>query len=235
MLDVLVVCHDLRVGIRLRKQAVKAPHGRVRVPVANAAGHSRAIYVAGLLRACVLHPLAATRLVLGGLLLCSHRTLEDPTLLRRVTADVGLHAAGTIYRRPFLDRFSIGLLNAHIGLLPRYRGRSVMEWSILHGDETGITVFLVDEGIDTGPIVHRRSIPIPDHCADVSSAKAYLFSLDGELYREALEVLSDPDFEATPQEPDAGVRFYRMSSLLIEHVSELLACRGGSSGEEGTA
>jgi hypothetical protein len=60
----------------------------------------------------------------------------------------------------------------------------------------------------------------------VSSAKSYLFSLDGELYREALEILNDPSFEATPQCLNAGVRFYRMSSLLSRHVSEMLAGSG---------
>jgi methionyl-tRNA formyltransferase len=222
-LDVLVVCDDVRVGIALREQARRAPHMRVRILAANARHHPRVIFYAMLLRACARHPLAVMRLAKAGLLLWSHRTLEDPRLVHMVSADVGLHAAGAIYRKPFLDRFAIGLLNAHIGLLPRYRGRSVMEWSILHGDETGITVFLIDEGIDTGPIVLQRSIAIPNHCADVGSAKSYLFSLDGELYRAALETLSDPSFEAAPQEREAGVRFYRMSSLLTRHVSEMLA------------
>jgi len=225
---VLVVCDDLRVGILLREQVRRAPHENIRILTANAAGRPRAIFYAALLRACATHPLVVMRLLKAGLLLWSHRPLDDPKLIRRVSADIGLHASGAIYRRSFLDRFAIGLLNAHIGLLPRYRGRSVMEWSILHGDETGITVFLVDEGIDTGPIVHQRPIRIPDYCTDVTSAKSYLFSLDGELYREALERLSDPGFEAAPQQPAAGVRFYRMSSLLTRHVSDTLVRRGFS-------
>lgn len=222
----LVVCHDLRVGIALRDQVLQAPHRRVRILTANASGYPRTIFYALLLRACARHPVAVMRLLRAGLLLWSHRTLEDQRLVGRVSADVGLHAAGAIYRRAFLDRFAVGLLNAHIGLLPRYRGRSVMEWSLLHGDETGITVFLVDEGIDTGPIVLQRPVQIPDHCRDVTSAKAYLFSLGGEFYREALERLSDPTFEAAPQDPAAGVRFYRMSSLLTKHVSDMLVGRG---------
>jgi methionyl-tRNA formyltransferase len=226
-LDVLVVCDDLRVGLALREQVRRAPHERVRVLTANARGYPRLIFYAVLLRACVARPFAVAGLLTAGLLSWSSRRLEDPKLVGRVSADVGLHAAGAIYRRAFLDRFAIGLLNAHIGLLPRYRGRSVMEWTLLHGDETGITVFLVDEGIDTGTIVHRRSVPIPDRCTDVASAKSYLFSLDGELYREALEKLSEPGFEASPQQPADGVRYYRMSSLLTTHVSRMLARRGG--------
>lgn len=225
-LDVLVVCDDLRVGIPLRERVRGVPHQRVRILVANAAARPVTRFYASLLRACVRRPLHVARLLTARELSWSHRTLEDPRLVQRVRADVGLHAAGAIYRRAFLDRFAIGVLNAHIGLLPRYRGRSVMEWSLLHGDDTGITVFVIDEGIDTGPIVHRRRVPIPQDCRDVASAKAYLFSLDGELFREALELMSDPGFTPAPQDPAAGTRFYRMSDLLTRHVSELLAGRG---------
>lgn len=226
--DVLVVCDDLRVGVALREQVSGVPRHRVRILVANAAARPRLRFYASLLRGLARRPLGACRLLLARELQWSHRTLEDPRLVGRVSADVGLHASGAIYRRAFLDRFARGVLNAHIGLLPRYRGRSVLEWSILHGDETGITVFVIDEGIDTGPIVHRRPVAIPERCQDVAAAKSYLFSLDGELFREALELMSPPGFTPAPQDPAAGTRFYRMSDLLTRHVSDLLARRGAA-------
>src|SRR5436305_11718144 len=94
-----------------------------------------------------------------------------------------------IYRRPAIEAFRLGILNAHIGLLPRYRGRSVMEWSLLNGDPTGVTTFFVDEGIDTGArIVLRQHVDVYD-CPEVDDAKRYLFSLDGAMYAEALRRL----------------------------------------------
>src|ERR1043165_1319885 len=75
---------------------------------------------------------------------------ETITKLRALQLDVGLHKSGTIYRRETIESFRLGILNAHIGILPKYRGRSVMERSLLQGDPPGISVFFIDEGIDTG-------------------------------------------------------------------------------------
>ena len=62
----------------------------------------------------------------------------------------------------------------------------VMEWSLLNADPTGITPFFVDEGIDTGPqVVDRRAVSVSGR-GNVSDAKAYLFSLDTEVFGAAL-------------------------------------------------
>jgi folate-dependent phosphoribosylglycinamide formyltransferase PurN len=145
------------------------------------------------------------------------------TLVRSLSPDVGLHATPIIYRRKLIDSFRLGILNAHIGLLPRYRGRSVMEWAILHGDPTGITTFFIDEGIDTGSrIVLRRKISVSGF-NDIRSAKGYLFSLAGEMYREALEKLHQPDFAFDRQQVSDGTRWYVMSRLFSGVVEGLLS------------
>ena len=71
--------------------------------------------------------------------------LHNPRSIRCIKSfspDIGLHATSVIYRQELFDYFSVGVLNAHIGFLPSYRGRSVMEWSIFFGDRTAITTFL---------------------------------------------------------------------------------------------
>ena len=144
-------------------------------------------------------------------------------LLRSLDPDVGLHATPVIYRRNVLECFRLGILNPHIGLLPRYRGRSVMEWSILQGDPTGITTFFMDEGIDTGPrIVLRREVPVT-HFGSAAAAKAHLFGLAGDMYAEALALLRQPDFTPLRQELGEGTRWYVMSRALAAVVDELLA------------
>src|SRR6266446_5088714 len=78
-------------------------------------------------------------------LMILRRPLDDSISterLRSLQCDVGLHAANVIYREPTISAFRLGILNAHIGILPKYRGRCVAEWSILQGDSTGVTVFL---------------------------------------------------------------------------------------------
>ena len=57
-----------------------------------------------------------------------------------------------------------GAIQYHPSLLPRHRGRSAMNWAIASGESvTGLTIFWVDEGVDTGPVLLQREVPIgPD-------------------------------------------------------------------------
>ena len=77
-------------------------------------------------------------------------------------ADVAVVAAyGLILPRPVLDAPRYGCLNIHASLLPRWRGASPIQRSIWAGDdETGITIMQMEEGLDTGPMILKRAIPI---------------------------------------------------------------------------
>jgi len=143
--------------------------------------------------------------------------------LRAKQFDVGLHAMGVIYRRPMIDAFRLGILNAHIGLLPQYRGRSVMEWSLLEGAPAGITTFFIDEGIDTGnPVVVRREASLAG-CTTLTEAKRRLFSLDGANYAEALRRILADDYQPQGQDIQQGRRYYVMSCLLEEVAAAAFA------------
>jgi hypothetical protein len=143
--------------------------------------------------------------------------------LARLDPHVGLHASGVIYRRPVIDRFRLGILNPHIGLLPEYRGRSVMEWSLLRGDPAGITTFFIDEGIDTGAsIVLRERVSLAGR-GSVRAAKGYLFSLNLEMFERALRALGDPGFVPATQDPADGRRWYVMSGLFTSVVEQILS------------
>ena len=143
---------------------------------------------------------------------------ETVAQLRKLKLDLGLHKSGNIYRHETIESFHLGILNAHIGLLPKYRGRSVMEWSLLQGDPIGISVFFIDEGIDTGErIVLSEKVDV-SHCATIAEAKHYLFAQDARLYRRAIERLAEPNpkFEAND---GSGHRYYVMSDL-FKRVAE---------------
>jgi hypothetical protein len=155
----------------------------------------------------------------------SVKPFHDPkniSWISKQSFDVGLHAAGIIYRKKLIDCFSKGILNSHIGILPKYRGRSVMEWSIFEGNPTGISTFFVDEGIDTGShIVFQKTIDI-SRFRDITQAKNYLFSLNGEMFAEALRVLNDPKHKPIYQKKEEGKRYYVMSELFAGVVAHLL-------------
>jgi len=152
------------------------------------------------------------------------RPLDDPDSVARLTRlnlDVGLHKTGIIYRDSTINAFRLGILNHHIGILPEYRGRSVLEWSLIQGDATGITVFFVDTGIDTGSrILIRHNVDISNYHS-VSEAKQYLFSLDAVFFREALDLLnrSSHSFQVNDAK---GHRYFVMSKLLSGVADQLL-------------
>jgi len=140
--------------------------------------------------------------------------------LVKLKLDVGLHKTGVIYRDATIQAFRLGILNHHIGILPDYRGRSVLEWSILRGDRVGVTVFFVDTGIDTGSrILISEQVDISGF-QSVAAAKQYLFSLDQVFFRRALSLLeSEAEFQLND---GSGRRYFVMSKLFSSVVEQLL-------------
>lgn len=162
------------------------------------------------------------RAFLRGRLKVYQKGLRSPHTLRKLAGkqyDIGLHDASVIYTREMISCFARGILNAHIGLLPRYRGRCVMEWSLYEGAPTGVTVFYIDEGIDTGrEIVVREEVPVLD-CGSIAEAKAKLFGLAGVFYAKALraELCGEPHLV----NDGSGPRFYVMSQKRLAEVERL--------------
>ena len=93
------------------------------------------------------------------------RRVNDPEFLEQVAAlkpDLNMSVSyDQILRRPILDSAPLGFINFHVGTLPCYRGRNVVNWAIINGEkEIGLTGHFVDEGIDTGDIILQRTLPI---------------------------------------------------------------------------
>ena len=67
----------------------------------------------------------------------------------------------TILKQKVLDIPQLGTINLHAGRLPEYRGGSPLNWQLINGEEkAGISVILMDEGIDTGNIIHQARAKI---------------------------------------------------------------------------
>jgi methionyl-tRNA formyltransferase len=82
--------------------------------------------------------------------------------LKGMTPDAIVVAAyGKILPKPVLNLPEYGCINVHASLLPRWRGASPIQHAILCGDEkTGVTIMLMDEGVDTGPILSQSEISV---------------------------------------------------------------------------
>ena len=82
--------------------------------------------------------------------------------LRSWDADVYVVAAyGQILPSALLDLPRHGTVNVHASLLPRWRGAAPIQAAIRAGDcESGVTIMLVDAGLDTGPLLSKRALPL---------------------------------------------------------------------------
>jgi methionyl-tRNA formyltransferase len=113
-------------------------------------------------------------------------------------------AYGLILPRAALDIPKLGCLNIHASLLPRWRGAAPIQRSILAGDATtGVTIMLMDAGLDTGPMLLKQEVAIePDDTG--GSLHDRLSRLGATAIVEALGSLSD--LPRVPQ-PAAGVTY----------------------------
>jgi methionyl-tRNA formyltransferase len=109
-------------------------------------------------------------------------------------------AYGQILRRAVLDIPPKGTLNVHASLLPRHRGAAPVAAAIRAGDEqTGVSIMLLDEGLDTGPVLATQSTPILDE--DTAGALTdRLATLGAALLVETLPAWLDGRIAPQPQD-----------------------------------
>lgn len=123
--------------------------------------------------------------------------------LRQWTPDVYVVAAfGQILPQAVLDIPPYGSLNIHASLLPRWRGAAPINAAIRAGDkESGVTIMKMDAGLDTGPILSQRAIPLaPDETAQTLHDK--LSALGADLLIETLPGYLDGTIIPQPQNND---------------------------------
>ncbi len=109
------------------------------------------------------------------------RRQEAQAPIRAWRPDVIVVAAfGLILPQAVLDIPAHGCLNVHASLLPRWRGAAPVAAAILAGDEvTGVTIMLMDAGVDTGPILAQRSEPIrPDDTTGTLTSRLAILGAD---------------------------------------------------------
>lgn len=101
----------------------------------------------------------------------------------------------------FLARFPDRVVNVHPSLLPAFPGIRAIEQALEHGVKvTGVTVHLVDEGVDTGPILLQRALPMPD-TRDPAAVRAALQPLEHELLPEAVRLIAAGRVRRDPGNP----------------------------------
>ena len=165
-------------------------------------------------RGRVLTPPPVKRLALElGLPLIQPERLRQPEAMAQLQAwapDVIVVAAfGQILRPAVLELPRFGCVIVHASLVPGGRGAAPIQAALLHGDaQTGITIMRMDAGVDTGPTLSQRALPIqPDDNAGSLSER--LAALGGELLLETLPAYLSSELAPQPQE-DAGATYAPM-------------------------
>src|SRR5712692_5757747 len=126
---------------------------------------------------------------------------ENIEALAAYQADLFIVAAfGQILPQAVLDLPRYGTLNIHASLLPKYRGVSPISEAILQGDsEAGVTIMLIDAGVDTGPMLLKRSIPISED-ETTGSLTSKLAELGAQTLLEALPLWITGKITPEPQD-----------------------------------
>lgn len=102
---------------------------------------------------------------------------------------------------PFIRRFRGRLINVHPSLLPAFPGVRAIEQAIEYGVRvTGVTVHLVDEGVDTGPIVLQRALELP-YSPTIAEVEDMVHAVEHELLPEAVRLFARGAVRIDPQNP----------------------------------
>jgi methionyl-tRNA formyltransferase len=147
-----------------------------------------------------LKPVAEAR---GVAVLQPRRIREDEAqeALRRLEPQLQVVVAfGQILPRSVIDIAPLGTVNVHASLLPRLRGAAPIQWAIANGEtQTGVSTMLIDEGLDTGPVLLQRPLTIrPEETA--ADLEPRLARLGADVLAETVRGLSDRLLEPTPQD-----------------------------------
>jgi methionyl-tRNA formyltransferase len=149
-------------------------------------------------------PVKAAALELGLKVLQPNKPSEIAADLSAFGADLAVVVAyGRLIRNDVLGATKLGFMNAHFSLLPKYRGAAPVQWSLVRGEKkTGVSLFWLDEGMDTGPVQVMGETEIgPDE--DAGELLSRLTALGVDLLGDVLTDLEQGKIVRTPQTGDA--------------------------------
>lgn len=154
--------------------------------------------------------------------------LNEPrceALLRETAPDAVVFTGGGLLRGNILKIPKIGVLNCHTGILPQYRGMDVVEWTAAEGKAAtvgfGATLHLMDTGVDSGPILLRKTIN-PQPGEDFNIIRERLEVVMVELMLAGIRKLRDGELQPQPQNAADGRQYYVMHPRVKQFAARML-------------
>ena len=127
--------------------------------------------------------------------------LEGVEPLKKLDADIMITAAyGQILSQEILYITKYGVYNVHGSVLPRYRGSSPIQWSLINGEKTlGVTILKTQAGMDDGPILHTQEFEIQESDT-VSSLMEKISLMGADLLLKSLDEIENGTAVLVPQD-----------------------------------
>lgn len=127
---------------------------------------------------------------------------ESLAMIRSHEPDILVSIAGNqIFRKPLITLAPKGCLNLHTALLPKYRGLMPSFWVMKNEElETGVSVFFVDEGIDSGPILVQKRVAIGDRSQEELIKHTKQLGMDAII--EAIDLIYRDDYKLIDNNAD---------------------------------
>ena len=140
----------------------------------------------------------------AGIPVYTPKTLRDgefDVILREVAPElIVVVAYGKILPKEVINFPKYGCINAHVSLLPKYRGAAPMQRAIMDGEsETGVTIMYMDEGLDTGDIITAESFPITED-DDFETVHDRSAEIGAKLLSVVIDSIENGSATRTPQD-----------------------------------
>lgn len=135
--------------------------------------------------------------------------------LRKYNADIIIVVAfGQIVPKSILDMPKYGCINVHASLLPKYRGAAPIQWAVINGDEfTGVTTMRMDEGVDTGDMIAKKTVRLAED--ETGGSLFEKLAIEGaKLCVETMEMIEKGTAEYTPQDNETATHTSMISKEL---------------------
>ena len=132
------------------------------------------------------------------------RRASDPQFLAELKSlnpqVIVVAAYGQLLRPALLTIPPLGCVNVHASLLPKYRGAAPINWALIRGERvTGVTIMLIDETLDTGPILLQSKLAI-EPSDDAGTLQERLATCGAETLLHALDAMESGVLSAVPQD-----------------------------------
>ena len=141
------------------------------------------------------------------------RNDEVEKIIREISPDLIVVADYRyLLKKEIIEMPNLGAINFHPSLLPKYRGRSPVNWAIINGEkESGLTVHYIDEGMDTGDIILQKEIDIlfEDTIKDIHDK---LFPVYADLANRVIELFKQGDVPRYKQDHSKATVFQRRTT-----------------------